>query len=392
MDIERQLREMLVLRDPGTPFTDGVMARVAQVPAGQGSGVVRLAEARARKRGRRILFGALVVVGAAAAVPAYFRYRGGNAPQIQQAVALLPSSVVALQTDAGLQAQATGQGEPLAPAMAAEDCLDPDVLHGLLLPGVGEGFRITAEPPPELADFKVPRQLAWVGASERGVGAMGQSSLSAVYRSRLAPPAAQAAAADALAMAGWILQDIGRIASANVFTTDSFQQGDTYCRDQQSLTLWASALDGVTYVVLATMRQAGAGARLSNACEASPRRSVRSASTLDAYLPALELPRDPATGRPVAFQGMGGGGGGEAQRRMNVSFTLQDSADSVARHFARQMAAQGWSVAANWSGTGTAGSTWLRQADADSGLRATLAVAQFEGGHFTVVFHVVRSK
>lgn len=393
MDIEQRLREMLVLRDPGTPFTDGVMSRVVEVPGGQaGDGVVQLAEARARRRGRRILFGTLVAVGAAAAIPSYFLYGGRDAPAIQEAVALVPSGAAALQPDAQVQARATEPGAPAAAAAGPVACLDPDVLHGLLLPGAGEGFRISADPPPELADFKIPRQLAWVGASERGMGAMAQSSLSAVYRSRLAPQGARAATADALAAAGWQLQGIGLAASTNVFTTDIFQTGDTYCRDDKSVTLSASALDGVTYVVLATSRYAGRSAGLSMACEQPPRLPARSASTLDAYLPTLDLPRDPATSRPVAVQGMGGGGGDDARRRMNVSFTLQDSPDNVARHFARQMAAQGWSAEANWSGTGTAGSSWQREADADTVLRATLAVSAFDGGRFAVVFHVARTK
>ncbi len=64
MDIEVSLRELLVLENPGTRFTDEVMSRLGNVPAAlPRDGVVRLADARQRKRNRWILLGTLLVVG-----------------------------------------------------------------------------------------------------------------------------------------------------------------------------------------------------------------------------------------------------------------------------------------------------------------------------------------
>jgi hypothetical protein len=390
MDIELQLRGILPLRDPGVAFTDAVMARVGDVPAGQpGDGVVRLAEARARRRSRRILFGTVVAIGAAAAMPTFFLVDGWEAPASEETVALIPPA--SPPADAvGRMAPAPPSSTPPGDDGSPADCIDPDVLHGLLLQGADRAFRISTEPPAELAGFKAPRQLNWVGSSARGGGMVAQSS--AVYRSSLAPEAARTAAVGALAAAGWKLHTVRDSAGSNVFAAENLQGGDTYCREDQPVTVTASALDGVTYVVLAVPRNVDKGAGFRTACDQPPQTIARAESTLDQYLPRLELPRDPATGRPVAAQGMGGGEGGDAKRRMNVSFTLKDSADNVARHFAKQMAEQGWDTDANWSGTGTVGSSWTRRADADTVLQGTLGVSAFDGGRFTVVFHVVRTK
>ncbi len=109
-------------------------------------------------------------------------------------------------------------------------------------------------------------------------------------------------------------------------------------------------------------------------------------------MPTLQLPRDPATGEPVLVQGMIGPGQGDLKRRMTVSFTLDDTADNIARHFASQMASQGWRAETNWPGQGTAGSSWTRPGDADEVLHATLLVWALGDRRFTVVLQMVTTK
>jgi len=393
MDIELRLREILPLRDPGAAFTDGVMARVAQAPAvSADAGVVQLSEARARRRSRRILLATAVVIGAAAAMPAYFLGDGTDGPGATAAVALVPGGATDSDPDVQVPVQAVFSAEPLGAGQSPPNCIDPDVLRGLLLPGSGVTFRVTADAPPELDGFKPPRQLGWVGASERGAGTMAQSTVSAVYRSTLTPEAARNAAIGALTAAGWKLHATGNIRSSSVFAAVNMQIGDTYCRDGKQATLTASGLEGVTWVVLSIPRNADRNSGLSLACNNPPQAISGTDSTLDAYLPQLELPRDPATGGPVIALGGGGGINSDTDRRMNVSFTLKDSVDNVARHFAGQMAQQAWRADASWSGAGTAGSSWTRQVNAGTVLLGTLGVSAFDEGRFTVVFHVVRTK
>lgn len=69
MNIELRLREIMVVEDPGVQVTEAVLARVGERPvsAHGNGGIAQIAEARARRRSRYILIGALLAVGAAAA-------------------------------------------------------------------------------------------------------------------------------------------------------------------------------------------------------------------------------------------------------------------------------------------------------------------------------------
>jgi hypothetical protein len=387
MDIELSLRELQLLHDPGARFTDGVLSRVGDAPVGRmPDGVVRLADARARKRSRRILFSTIAVVGVAAAVPLLMLRDWSEQPEGQVATQQVsgPTPVIPLN-GAPLQTkieQTVGGVNPL-------DCLDMDVVRGLMLQGMSNPIFSTAfNRPPELADFKPPRQLTWVGSTDRTyAGSAVQTSL--VYRTSLAPDAARSASVQVLTSSGWQLHTDGEFMSANIFTAGgSRPNGDTYCRGGKPVSIAASALDGVTYVILATTRSRDRTG-YANACEQPPQRA-RAASVLDAYMPRLETPPDPATGWPVPTSG-GGASNADAKRGANTDFVIQDSIGNVAQHFARQLAAQGWEADASWIGEGTAGSTWKRQAG-DMALLGTLMISTFGEGRFTAVFQVVRTQ
>lgn len=385
MDIEQQLREMLVLRDPGARFTDDVLARVGDVPDGQArDGVVRLADVRNSRLGRRVLLGVLVVVGAAAAMLPFLLDRDDDVPGAQDGVALLTPAGGA----AADPAAATGidQTEPVG-SEGLIDCIDPDVLYGLLLgPGIAN-FRISTDVMPQLAAFNAPRELTWLGGTERDVG--GTRQLSTVYRTSLAPEAARIAAAEALNSSGWTLHSDGRQLGAGVFVSASPQAAATYCREGVPVGVTAGELEGVTYVVLSTTGRTGG---FSGTCERPPQVAARGTSPLDEHLPTLQLPRDPATGQLAAMQGGGGGTGGSSTRRANARFHVKDTVANVAQHFGSQMARQGWQSATSWSGTGSAGSTWSRRLDDDTVVESALVVTAFEDDQFTVMFRAVMAE
>lgn len=388
MDIEPKLREMLVLKDPGKRFTDTVLAQIGEVPAGQSrEGVVKIADAWASRRARRLLLGVLIVAGAAAAtlpfLPGAQADRGGT---LQPAGDRASPAGEASADATSMQTPASGI---LAGGDTLLDCIDPDVLHTLLLPMSSGQFQVSTSLPRELADFQAPRDLTWLGATERMTGPV--ATTSAVYRTGLAPAAARDVAGEGLRASGWTLQGNTRTQGSTVFLPAT-PVGETYCREGQQFTLMASALDGVTYVTLSRSRPDGA-AGASSECAQPTGQAARSMSTLDDYMPSLDLPRDRNTGQPAAMSGHGGSGApGDSRRRFTVSFSLNDSADSVARHFAGQMAAQGWVADTDWAGEATAGSTWIRQLDDGSTLLGMLAVSGFEDQRFTVVFRVLRTR
>ncbi|HTP38100.1 MAG TPA: M56 family metallopeptidase [Steroidobacteraceae bacterium] len=290
-------------------------------------------------------------------------------------------------------AAGTARSRSATPANPLE-CLDQDLLRGLLQQPALQTLNVSTIPPRELAAFKAPRELHWVAAGERGYGvsirnpSASQTSVSAVYRSSLPPDAARTIASGALTAGGWKLQFDSPGMGSGVFVSGSSgglgYGSETYCRAGQPVSMSASALDGVTYVILSVNRNQPAG--FGNPCD-QPQRVGHYTNGFDQYLPKLELPRDPATGQPVAVRASGGSGDGA-----NVGFMLKDSAANVARYFAGQMAAQGWNADANWSGQGTAGSTWTRKADADTTVQATLEVSAFDEGRFTVALKLISTK
>jgi hypothetical protein len=214
-----------------------------------------------------------------------------------------------------------------------------------------------------------------------------------VYRSSLTPDAARAAGVKALTAGGWNLNPGRGFAMINVFrSANSNPIGETYCREGKPVSISAGALDGVTYLILSLSRIANVDGDVSNACE-QPRQPApaRAASLLDGYMPTLDLPRDPVTGQQLAMRG-GGSSNGNLKRSTSASFTLNGSVGDMARHFAGQMAQQGWSNEANWNGTASAGSTWTRQAEDETVLHSTLMVSAFDDGNFTVTFNVMQTK
>ena len=381
MDIELKLRERLVLRDPGARFTEQVLSKLGDVPDGAPrEGVVQLSEARRQQRGRRLLVGAMLVAAAAAATLPFMHARDGD-----EAVAEIVMPAPSVEEPLTGELPVTGAVQNLpAPTPGLADCVDPHVLFGLLLPSV-TAFKVTSAPPSDLDTLQPPRELAWLGGTERIT--TGASTLAAVYRTDLSPDAARAAMAGALAAAGW-KPLFGNYAptSRNVFASATVSVASwTYCRDGRPVMLTSSALDGVTYVVLSIQRGAG----FAGTCEQPTLQSANVESPVDDILPRLELPRDPATGRTVAMRS-GGAGGGGARQQSNVSFRSTDSLGGIASHFASQLAAQGWQSDTGWSGASSAGSTWLRSADDDTLLEGALKISAFGNDRYTVVFRVAQ--
>jgi hypothetical protein len=270
------------------------------------------------------------------------------------------------------------------------DCIEPDVLRTLLMTGQGERpLVITAAVPPELAVLKMPGGFAWIGSAERITGRADAntniSQVTAAWRSSLVPDAARNAMTTALTASGWAMQP-QRGTGFSVFSSSSTPTvWQAACRDGKPVSLSAVAMDGVTYVTISIQR----GNNNDLTCNSQMRMPVTNATGLEKYMPHLELPADPATG--VAAR-MGGGGSGSSAGTLNAraEFVLKDSLANVARHFAKQMAAQGWNSDANWSGASTAGSSWSRRDDSGTLVQGMLKVTALEERQFLTELRVLR--
>lgn len=315
--------------------------------------------------------------------------------------AAIPVAAMSAPKAPPVEPQASARPSAAAPATNADPlaCLDPHVFRGLLLMPASQDFRISLQVPPELAWFKPPRELTWLGSSARSTdivvnGAPSKTAaIAAVYRTSLAPASARGLVADALKSTGWAPKESPGMPPPVFLSANARPVTETYCRANAAIRLTASSLDGVTYVSLST-NQVSAG--FTNECNrpSPPMQSAANgAGIFDADLPALELPRDAATGRTVlGREGGSSGNNGSASRSSSASFTLKDSAANVARHFADQIARQGWSVDASWAGAGSAGSTWSRQLRDGVAARGELMVVAFEGDRFTASFSATATK
>ncbi|HTP38102.1 MAG TPA: hypothetical protein VMI92_00865 [Steroidobacteraceae bacterium] len=264
------------------------------------------------------------------------------------------------------------------------DCIEPDVARTLLRQGQGaqQPPDITATVPAELSSLRMPREFTWIGSAERITGRLdattNMSQVTAAWRTSLAPDAARAATAAALAGSGWEIRSQPGM-SMNVFRSAD-QMPQTACRDGKPVNFTASPMDGVTYVLFTIQRNNNSSLICSQPAQPG------FVTGLEKYTPHLDLPVDPATGVAVRQQG-GGTSSGGGQINARTQFTLQDSPGNVARHFAKQMAGQGWTSDANWSGTLTAGSSWSRR-DAGTVLQSTLSVTAVDEHQFVALLHI----
>jgi hypothetical protein len=266
------------------------------------------------------------------------------------------------------------------------DCVDPDVLKGLLFQSAADQSSVvTAAVPKELAGISLPAQFSWIGSVERDMGrviANGATSTTAAYKTTLAPEAARASAAAVLASRGWEALAGMPSMGNGVFNSTSTPAQLIVCRDKVPITINANAMDGATYLSLVINRG-------SNTCDGRMRPAPM-ASDLDPFMPKLDMPVDPKTGIEARMRGSGGGTS-NGSREARVEFSTTDSVGNVGNHFARQMASQGWTRDANWNGEFSAGSSWVRTGDAGATVVGSLHVTSLDEGMFRTVLYVAKA-
>jgi hypothetical protein len=269
------------------------------------------------------------------------------------------------------------------------ECLSPDA-KVLMLQSQGQRPPVfTSVLPAELAPLKLPREFTWVGAAERTQGRLDAttnvSQVTAAWRSTQPLEAARAAVVAAMTASGWTVQPA--MNSMMVFSASSNPPQQTACREGKPVNVTVSAMEGVSYALVAIQR--GNSGNIS-ICNQPVRIDPLASSGMDKIAPKLELPVDPATGASARQQNGSSGGFGGGVLRSQVQFSVTDSIGNVASHFAKQMAAQGWSSDATWSGKATAGSTWLRKSDAKTEFQGTVSVAALDEGQYLATLRVMQ--
>jgi hypothetical protein len=260
------------------------------------------------------------------------------------------------------------------------ECVHPDVVTGLLFSSSNSNPTPTVvydKLPEDMMGVVTPPDFDLIGGLVRDVSAFGVPGLmrdvTASFRTDLDPAAAEAAAAAALSDSGW---EWGQIDSAFVADNPIFAMqarsffGDRACRDGKSIRVSAYAVDGINYVDYAM--QVGAQALMCGPAD--------SASSLSGAqrAPRLSLP-------PGARSG--GSGRTGTQSRMEIRYS--GSLAELTQFMAQQLVDQGWSNDARWSGSTTAGSSWVK--NFEDGMRAagTLDVTATDQLNYEMLFRLV---
>jgi hypothetical protein len=263
------------------------------------------------------------------------------------------------------------------------DCVNPDVLRGLVLrSSADEGVVFSTASPAQMSDITAPPQFDWIGSVERTGGVA--ASVSAAFRTDLAPDAAMEVAMAGLTSSGWEAQpQLGGAGGA--FASMPITRSQTACRDEQPVSVAANELENTTYVTYSFTTSSA-----NTVCSAPDPSSPLGGLSANIYrdMPSLEFPPDPVTGEPVRSSG-GGGGGSQNVRYSTTQVTHNESLNGLAVFLSEQLSAQGWVADTSWTGTTTAGSSWTRQADPDASLQGMLQITALANSRYDVTFRIV---
>lgn len=270
------------------------------------------------------------------------------------------------------------------------DCIEPDVMRALVpqIPGEQPPV-VTGALPPELSAVKLPREFSWIGSAERVTGRLDANTnavqVTAAWRSSLPLEATREAATNALTASGWEIRSLGTIRNGG-FKASFIPVPRMACRDGKTVDVNAGAMDGATYLQLVVRR-----GMVNSICN-QPAQALRIATGgLGEYLPRLDLPAaaGPAMNLNGGASSSTGSGVGSRWASTAMDFVVPDSIDSIARHFASQIAAQGWSSDAKWSGGSTAGSSWSRRIEGGTLVLGTLSLTALGERRFNAGFRLV---
>lgn len=235
------------------------------------------------------------------------------------------------------------------------ECVNPDVLNGLLFNGPYEStLSVTDTLPEAMSGYQAPESFELIGAGIRGI--VGQMVMTTVaYRTSLASEDAFAALLASLEPDGWAIEESPN--RAQTFNLGGSPTRGIVCRNAERMMISVEDVEHVRYAHI----DSNTDQRGQDCNEEDPRLARRGPGMFQAMreqMPALNFP---ATAH-AAPGGIGAGIGGSGETVSTSSRIVSpDSAPSLAEHLADQLAAQGWRRDASWNGSLSSGSTWFRQ-------------------------------
>lgn len=267
-----------------------------------------------------------------------------------------------------------------APAQELLQCVNPDVLNGLVYNGRAEMKLSLSRSLPANADgFRAPSGFSLIGSGVRGPGG---SSTVVAYRTSLESAAALETLIQSLSGEGWKRETVQQPAIGFLVLPTQPGPGATVCRNGERRNVRVQDVGGVHYATIS-----GSTASPAHACN-TPMPQPAGFGNPEARLAAARasLPRFtfPASARMAANRPEASMIGG--MNSAVVRIESPDSAASLSRHLARQLTEQGWSSDAEWNGKLSTGSTWTRRNADGEPMWGMLEILGAGGGVYDITF------
>jgi len=269
---------------------------------------------------------------------------------------------------AGALLSFTAQGQDLL------ECVSPDVTRSLLMTTRdAPDYLVTGTMPAALADFETPAGFTWVGSRVTGF------DVKATWKSNLDPLAAQQAFNAALTADGFATWNSG---DGSGFELSSPPLMTAACRDATMGILIVRDVGGARYLTLSIPERT----ETRTCAEHMEPVVAPSGSRGFQLIPLLVPPPDVRiSGRPGALPTGTGSGSNDVYTR-SIEVEGIASMSGLAALLGDQVRDQGWVNDAAWSGTHSAGSTWVRTLDDGQRLAGKLTVQSIGSGYHELSF------
>lgn len=257
-------------------------------------------------------------------------------------------------------------------------------------PAIGEVF-IYSDILDDFPVFTIPDNFEVVGSLDQGY------SQRVVLITNLDEEAARAELLDSFDAAGWQLRQnisLNQLPQTGFVSSRPFPAGTTIglCHDDDgNITIGVGFGDNGRLVNL-TRRTPQPGSftptcrEQNNQQQAGFFRGAR--STLNEYMPRLELPDSPDLRGPVYPGGFSSRGNYEIESRTSIS--IDWSIAEVYEHFENQIIEQGWELDSNATGSFSANANWQKSPEDNIDLIGILSVLEIADTNFEVKFRLLR--
>lgn len=273
-----------------------------------------------------------------------------------------------------------------APAQQVLQCVNPDVLNGLVFNARPESKLVMRATLPDIAEgFRAPDGFTLIGSGVRGQN----SSTVVAYKTTLDAGPALDSLLGFLFDEGWKREITPQSPLPEISVAGSPPATAVLCRNGERRNLQVQEIDGVRYANIT-----GFETMPSRACDAPlPQQAIgfgqdplAAINARRANLPQFSFP-DSARMSGESPRNNDSSGGNMVSTAARIE--SPDPVATLARHLASQLVEQGWRGDAEWNGTLSTGSTWTRQGADGQELWGTLEILSLGGNTYDISFTAV---